>query len=126
MLITWVHGLLILIENVLWLNLETFMWLNEFLSMIENLLWLEVKTLTRINQKCTWFICFLLAFRGKRMDTIKDSKYLIENVLWLNLVCLIYKVLALDWEFTLVNSENANKLIENLHWLICKSTTIIN
>jgi len=30
------------------------------------------------------------------MDTIKDSKYLIENVLWLNLVCLIYKVLALD------------------------------
>jgi len=26
----------------------------------------------------------------------------------------------------LVNSENANKLIENLHWLICKSTIIIN
>ena len=80
---SWVQGFLILIENLLWLNLETFMWLNVFLPMI-------------------------------------------ENVLWLNLLWLIYKVLGLDWEFTLVNSENVNKLIENLHWLICKSITIIN
>ena len=43
---------LILVENLLWLNLETFMWLNEFLPIIKNVLWLEVKTLTRINQEC--------------------------------------------------------------------------
>jgi len=51
--IIWVQGFLILIENLLWLNLETFMWLNGFLPTIENVLWLEVKTLTRINQECT-------------------------------------------------------------------------
>jgi len=32
-----------------------------------------VKTLTRINQECIWLISFLLDFRGKRMDMIKDS-----------------------------------------------------
>ena len=36
------------------------------------------------------------------------------------------KVLTFNWDYTLVKSENANKLIETLHWLICKSTTIIN
>jgi len=51
--IIWVQQFLILIENLLWLNLETFMWLDEFLPMIENVLWLQVKTLTRTNHECT-------------------------------------------------------------------------
>jgi len=66
--IKWVQRFLILIENVLWLNLETFIWLNEFLPMIENVHWLEVKTLTRSNQEC-----ILVDSRGKRIDMIRHS-----------------------------------------------------
>jgi len=36
------------------------------------------------------------------------------------------KVVTFNWECTLVKSENAYKLIETLHWLIFKSTMIIN
>jgi len=47
-------------------------------------------------------------------------------IVWLNLLWLTYEVLTFNWECTLVNSENDNKLIGNLHWLICKSTMVIN
>ena len=35
-------------------------------------------------------------------------------------------ILTFNWDCTLIKSEDANKWIESLHWLICKTTTIIN
>jgi len=39
---------------------------------------------------------------------------------------LIYKVVAFDWEVTLVKSEDTNKLIKKLHWLIWNLKQEIN
>ena len=71
-IIIWVKMILILIDKLLWLKLETCIWLNEFSSIIEKWLWVKVKTLIRINEK-VWLISFLLDIRGKITNMIRHS-----------------------------------------------------
>jgi len=101
MLITWDQGFLILIENVLWLNLETFMWLNGFLPMIENVLWLEVKTLTRIIKNVLWLITFCLILEVKEWIWLRIVIFNLECTL-VKFTMINLQISCFYWEFTLI------------------------